>query len=79
MKLPRWTPVHVTWIDSMRGQFNWDTFEGASLGRCTSVGMVRANTKKALTLVQSRDKANDNVLSAITIPWCAIVSVKELR
>jgi hypothetical protein len=75
---PRWTPVRVSWVDSFRGQFEWGPMEPAKLGVCTSVGMLRKNTAKSLTLVQSRDGVTNDVLSAITIPWCAVLSVTEL-
>lgn len=76
--LRRWTTVYVRWVASCRSQFEWAPFDPCKATTCVSVGMVRKNTPKALTLVQSRSKDSGHVLSAITIPWCSILQVTEL-
>lgn len=73
--------LKIEWIDSANHATGWEYGVGHEHARITSVGMVARETRKAITLVQSRctkgaGKGSEN--NAITIPKACIKKQQEI-
>ena len=80
-KMSQWDLLLIEWVDSAGGDSGWHKPKKKELeiDGCITVGMVYAQSPDRIAMVLSRDTANDQVDSVITIPTCAITGYTRLK
>ena len=79
-KLKRWEPILLEWTDSSGPTGGWAHYSDneLKLSRCVTVGQMRKQTKRAITLQLSRDKQHGGGDGLITVPVFAITKFVRL-
>lgn len=78
LRLKKWTPVLIEWVDSAGDDGRWRAVPKKSdtISGCTSIGFLLHITPEAITIAHTRDKTNGHVMAVLSIPVTAVRNVE---